>query len=201
MKLLLFLLFFAISAVLLLPVPAQADLRLTTCVRPPAQYEEFTENGQRIRKHGCFEDQSLKDLARQEGISTEWDPYTQQICRCAFDPVGRDTPVNGPQSSLDKVFGKIDPPFAITKIGRGAEGINKVLNVFVNIIYTVAAIIVLFMIVIGAFQWITSGGDKEAIKSARGRITWAIIGITLLALTFVILRVLGQILGFSFFKV
>ena len=56
------------------------------------------------------------------------------------------------------------------------------------------------MVVISALQWIVSGGDKEAVAKARSRLTYAIIGIVLLALSFLILRVIGQITGFSFFK-
>lgn len=51
------------------------------------------------------------------------------------------------------------------------------------------------MFVWGAVDWILSGGDKEKIASARKRITTAIIGLVLLSLTFVVMVVVGQILG------
>lgn len=100
---------------------------------------------------------------------------------------------------LTVVFGQIEPPTQILEIGIGSAGINNVINKIVQIIYVAAGIIFVFMIIISALQWIMSGGDKEAVGKARGRLTWAVIGIVFLALAFVIISVIGQITGFPFF--
>ena len=55
------------------------------------------------------------------------------------------------------------------------------------------------MILIGAIQWITSGGNKDSIDAARKRIMHAIIGIILFAIIFAMLQVLGIFTGFTFF--
>ncbi|MBI4037064.1 hypothetical protein HY385_01430 [Candidatus Daviesbacteria bacterium] len=104
-------------------------------------------------------------------------------------------------TAIDQVFGKISPPEQIkplTDLG-GAGGISQVLSSMVEIIYIVASIVFVFMVVISAFQWIISGGDKEAVGNARKRLTYAIIGIAMLALAFVILKAIGDITGFHFF--
>jgi len=70
--------------------------------------------------------------------------------------------------------------------------------VFTNIIvllFTVGAIGFVIMFLWGAVDWILSGGDKEKIAGARKRITTAIAGLVLLSLTFVVMLVVGQILG------
>ncbi len=67
----------------------------------------------------------------------------------------------------------------------------------IRIIFVVAALAVLVMLIIGAFQWITSGGDKEAVGNARKRITNALIGLAILAFAFVIVFVVGNILGIN----
>lgn len=83
------------------------------------------------------------------------------------------------------------------------EGINptvplgSVISNIITIIFAIAALIVLFMLVIGAFQWITSGGEKDAVGKARSRITHALIGLAILALAFLITTVIGQILGIN----
>ncbi|MBI4037065.1 hypothetical protein HY385_01435 [Candidatus Daviesbacteria bacterium] len=88
-----------------------------------------------------------------------------------------------------------------------AQGINPdtavgtVLSSALTIIFVIAAILVLFMLIIGAFQWITSGGDKEAVGKARQRITHALIGLAILALAFLIVTVVGQILNINIFKI
>lgn len=103
------------------------------------------------------------------------------------------------QESPLGVLGKIVPPSQIQNLGFGAEGISNILNRGIELLFIVAGIIFVFMIVISAVQWIVSGGDKEGIGKARGRLTAAIVGIVLLSLAFVIIRVVGQITGFEFF--
>lgn len=109
-------------------------------------------------------------------------------------PADRNVP-----KAVSEVFGLIQPPEFIDKIGFGQYGISKVLSILVDLIYVIAGIVFLFMIVISAFQWITSGGDKEAVAGARKRLTHAIIGIALMALAGVIITVLGKIIGFGFY--
>lgn len=57
------------------------------------------------------------------------------------------------------------------------------------------ALMVLIMILWGAFEWITSGGDKEAVGKARNRILNAIIGLAILAAAFAIARLIGAFTG------
>lgn len=96
---------------------------------------------------------------------------------------------------VECVIGELEAPPFITGIGTGAQGISKILTNLVNLAYVIASIIFIFMIVWGSIQWITSGGDKEAIQKARGRITNAIIGMVLLALSFLIVKVITDIIG------
>ncbi|MDO8638581.1 MAG: hypothetical protein Q7R43_03325 [Candidatus Daviesbacteria bacterium] len=76
-----------------------------------------------------------------------------------------------------------------------AVGIGVIINNVVKIVFAAASLLVLVFLIIGAFQWIVSGGDKEAVGKARQRITAALVGFAILALAFVILSVVGQILG------
>lgn len=74
---------------------------------------------------------------------------------------------------------------------------QRLLRNTITLFFTVGAIGFIIMILWGAVDWILSGGEKEKIATARKRITTAIIGLTLLSLTFVIMVVVGQILGIS----
>lgn len=69
-------------------------------------------------------------------------------------------------------------------------------NIF-TIVFAVAAVLVLAYLIYGAFKWITSGGDKEGTAGARKYIINALVGLAVLALAFVIVRVVGQIVGFN----
>ncbi|MDO8498583.1 MAG: pilin [bacterium] len=100
--------------------------------------------------------------------------------------------------SVDEIFKPITPPAPVQGLGVGSAGISNVLSKIVQLIFVLGGIIFIFMVIISALQWIISGGDKEAIAKARGRLTWAIIGIVLLSLAFVITTTIGKITGFKF---
>ncbi len=61
----------------------------------------------------------------------------------------------------------------------------------------IGVLIFFFIIVIGAIQWISSGGDKNALEGARSKITNAIVGIVVLFAVFAVLRLVGDFLGIT----
>ncbi len=112
------------------------------------------------------------------------------IHQCLLNPIGG-------------IFGTIQPPDALKKfIGgdpTGAGGISKLLSNLVALIYVIAAIVLILMILWGAYDWMTSEGEKEKIEKARNKIINALIGILLFAVAFAVIQVIGQFTGFTFF--
>src|SRR3989338_4672506 len=94
------------------------------------------------------------------------------------------------------IFGTISPPpelkGLIEKDPTGAGGLSIFFSNLITLFYIISMVVLVFMIVWGAFDWITSEGDKEKVGGARNKIINAIIGIMLLAAAFGIIRVLGQ---------
>ncbi len=86
------------------------------------------------------------------------------------------------------------------KINEPAYGF-KDLGAFINntliLAFGLAILVVLVMLIWGAFEWITSGGDKEAVGKARSRIINALIGLAVLAVAYALTRVAAQFLGFD----
>ena len=82
----------------------------------------------------------------------------------------------------------------------GYTSIADFLNKAITLAFIIAVIAVLIMLVWGAIQWIFSGGEKEAVAAARGRIINALIGLAILAVAFAIAGVAGQFLGFNIFQ-
>ena len=81
----------------------------------------------------------------------------------------------------------------------GSEGgsafFSTLLPKFVTLVLIGGALIFFFMLVWGAIQWITSGGDKQALETARSRITQALIGIIILFASFALIQFIESFFG------
>lgn len=85
-------------------------------------------------------------------------------------------------------------------ISPPAQGYKELGGFFTNVLtlaFLIAILVVLVMLVWGAFEWITSGGDKDAVGKARNRIINALIGLAVLAIAYALTRAAGQFLGFD----
>ncbi len=88
-------------------------------------------------------------------------------------------------------------PLSIAAPRQGYKDLGVFIGNIISLAFVIALVVVLIMLVWGAFQWIVSGGDKEAVGSARGRILNALIGLAILAVAFALFRFAGQFLGFG----
>lgn len=83
-----------------------------------------------------------------------------------------------------------DPQAQFTDLGGLISGL-----------FTVAIFIAAFLsfiwLVWGAFQYIVAGGNKENLAKARARITWAIVGLLLTLIAFLVAQFAAQILPSS----
>ena len=59
---------------------------------------------------------------------------------------------------------------------------------------SVAGVITIFMLVIGGIMYMTAGGDEQKVATAKKVVTWAIIGLGLILISYSIITVLDQIL-------
>lgn len=78
---------------------------------------------------------------------------------------------------------------------------------FANIIVTVwrtaitlGGLALLVMLIIGAFEWISAGGDKGKIESARERMTQSIVGLLVLVGTVAISIFIGNAFGINLLR-
>lgn len=65
------------------------------------------------------------------------------------------------------------------------------------ILTSIAGALTIIFIVIAGIKYVTSGGDEKKLASAHGTITYAIIGLAVTILAFVILRVVQFFIGSS----
>lgn len=78
----------------------------------------------------------------------------------------------------------------------GYNDIGDFITKALTLAFLIAVIVVLVMLVWGAIEWIFSGGQKEAVANARGRILNALIGFAILAVAVAIAKLAAQFLGF-----
>lgn len=72
---------------------------------------------------------------------------------------------------------------------------GRLISSFVSGAIVFALLLVLFYLIIGGIQWITSGGDKGKTESARNKITAAVVGLAIVAASWAIFTIVGYIFG------
>lgn len=73
--------------------------------------------------------------------------------------------------------------------------IPGVINSIITILFGVAILIALIYLIYGGYKWMTSGGDKQAVSSARDHIIAAVVGLLIVLLSYLILNFLLGFLG------
>ena len=71
--------------------------------------------------------------------------------------------------------------------------IASIINNVVPFIMALAGIILFFVLMWGGFDYVTSQGAPEKLKTANAKITAGVIGFTLLALSFLITRIVSYV--------
>lgn len=75
------------------------------------------------------------------------------------------------------------------------EFIKNFVSGAIGLAFVVGTVIFFFMLIFGAIQWISSGGDKQALEGAKGRVTNAIIGLVILFSLFAVLSLINTFFG------
>ena len=79
-------------------------------------------------------------------------------------------------------------------LGFKIPSLADILTFAIRAFFAIAGIAALFYLLIGAFGWITSGGDKDSITAARERIQAAVIGMILIVAVLAIIWTLEQVI-------
>ena len=73
--------------------------------------------------------------------------------------------------------------------------LQKVFASLVSAILSFAGIVLFILLVVGGFKFITSGGDPKAVEGAKKTISYAILGLVLLLVSYLILVLIREITG------
>ncbi len=79
-------------------------------------------------------------------------------------------------------------------LGFKIPSLADILTFAIRAFFAIAGIAALFYMLIGAFGWVTSGGDKDSITAARERIQAAVVGMILIVAVLAIIWTLEQVI-------
>lgn len=91
-------------------------------------------------------------------------------------------------------FGQVQTP---PNIPSGASSPSDIINLGLALLVTLGIVASLVFVLYGGVLWATSQGDKAKVDRARRTITYAIVGLIIVILSFTIIRVVGYLLGAS----
>lgn len=83
-------------------------------------------------------------------------------------------------------------------LGAADGGFGTWVSSLMRVVMLAGVLVAFVFLILGAIEWITSGGDKGKVESARGKITNAVIGLIVLAAVTAILALVQGFLGVSF---
>ncbi len=77
--------------------------------------------------------------------------------------------------------------------GTVGETFSFVFGFFINLALAAATVYVLVMMIWGAYDWISSGGESDKLRKAQGKIVSALVGVFILIGVLVVWVFLGRV--------
>lgn len=81
-----------------------------------------------------------------------------------------------------------------TALGFQIPNLADILTFIIRAFFVIAGLIALFYLLLGALEFVTSGGDEEKTGAARKKITSAVIGVILIVVVLAVIVTLEQII-------
>jgi hypothetical protein len=80
-----------------------------------------------------------------------------------------------------------------------SSNIGRIIFDLFPYLFVIAGLILLFYLIAGGFQMMTSANDEKGLISAKGKITNALVGFLLLFISFWLVQIIEAILGIKIF--
>ncbi len=89
-------------------------------------------------------------------------------------------------------FGPLGNP---SSSANALEIFSKFITTTIGIITIIAIIWFIFLFITGAIAWMSAGGDKNALESAKKKITTGILGLAVTVIAVFIIDLIGNLIG------
>lgn len=80
--------------------------------------------------------------------------------------------------------------------------IDGITDIFQKIIFDLApkfaGLVALIMVMVGGYMWMTSEGDAQKLQTAKGTLTWAVLGLVFIATFSYLIYLVMDFLGISY---
>lgn len=130
-------------------------------------------------------------LTLQGGFNTVTWPTALPTGAQVTDPDNPVTPTTGAQCGGGVLggLGCIKPQFDPKGSVAGAQNIGDFIIAVINVLFGLLLSISVLFIIIGGYQYVTSAGKEDQAKSGRRTVTYAVIGVAVAILSYMIVRV------------
>lgn len=81
----------------------------------------------------------------------------------------------------------------------GLKNLSSVISSLITVMFVIAGLATFVQLVLGGFQWITSGGEPKNTEKAGKQITNALIGLGIVALSWALMTVIGTFFHIDIF--
>lgn len=78
---------------------------------------------------------------------------------------------------------------------------EKAISTAIGTITVMGGVWFTLQVIVGAYNWITAGSDKDAVQKAQKRFTNALIGLIVLVFSYTLIALVGNALGLNVLKV
>jgi hypothetical protein len=95
---------------------------------------------------------------------------------------------------------ELEPVVETDKGYAGFDQLEVIFGNIVSVITVVAGFAVFFALLIGGFRYMTAQGDPKAMTAARSSITWAVVGLAFIILSWLILLFISEFTGLPLTK-
>jgi hypothetical protein len=75
------------------------------------------------------------------------------------------------------------------------EGLEGAFESIIGVLFSVAGIILFIMLIVGGVNFMTSGGDPKGLEAAKKTLTYALVGMLLVALGYLVLVFVSDFTG------
>ncbi len=89
------------------------------------------------------------------------------------------------------VIGEIKPPASV--ISQPSD-VGRLISVLIQGVVVIAGLFSLLQFILGGLGYITAGGDSKKIQESLHKITYSIIGLVIIAASFIIMAIISQLL-------